>query len=76
MEGEADWRNGTTFWTDCLNIEMWQLVPLQETIKIFKGDQIQPSKKASLNQKVINVMQKLISKGKYRPRQLPKNKLD
>ena len=71
LEGEADWRNGTIFWTDCLNVEMWQLVPLQETIKIFKGDQIQPNKKASLNQKVINVMQELISKGKYRPRQLP-----
>jgi hypothetical protein len=29
LEGEIDWRNGTKFWTDCLNTEMWQLIPLK-----------------------------------------------
>jgi hypothetical protein len=71
LEGEKDWRNGTKFWTDCLNIEIRQLIPLKETIDIFKGIIEHPSEKAVINNDVIKHMQRLISDGKYRPRKLP-----
>lgn len=71
LKNEADWRNGTTFWTDCLNVEMWQLVPVKETIDIFTGKAKKPSSQASLNFKVINEMKKLIGEGKLKERKLP-----
>ncbi|MGR5286881.1 hypothetical protein ACP3V5_16315 [Vibrio maritimus] len=38
--------NGTTFWTDCRNVQMGQLIPLRDTIRIFRGDIDGPSKHA------------------------------
>ena len=54
LENEADWRNGTTFWTNCLNLEMLQLVTINETIDIFIGNAKEPSSQATLNFKVVN----------------------
>ena len=71
LKNEEDWRNGTTFWTDCLNVEMWQLVPLKETIDIFIGNTKEPSSQATLNFKVINEMKRRIGEGMLKERKLP-----
>jgi hypothetical protein len=71
LKDEKDWRNGTKFWTDCLNVEMWQLIPLKETVDIFKGNIDKPSVDAGLNFKIINEMKKRISHGKLKDRKLP-----
>jgi hypothetical protein len=70
-QDEEDWRNGTKFWTDCLNVEVGQLIPLKEIIDIFKGHLDGPSKKAEVNKDIVRHMQKLISDGVYQPRKLP-----
>jgi hypothetical protein len=72
LKGEKDWRNGTKFWTDCLNIEMWQLITLKETAGLFKGEINHPSSDAEVNIKVVNEMKKRIESGEYKPRDLPK----
>ncbi len=71
LRGEKDWRNGTKFWTDCLNIEMWQLVPLSEIIKIFKGELVEPTIKSGVNVQIIKEMMSRIDKGELLPRKLP-----
>jgi len=35
-EGETDTSNGTTFWTDCININMKQLISLKRIINIWR----------------------------------------
>jgi len=71
LEDEEDWRNGTPFWTDCLNVAMWQLVPLSETIEIFKGQRDKPSINACINTELVKIMQYRIKEGLYEPRDLP-----
>lgn len=71
LAGERDERNKTEFWTDCLNVEMWQLVPNSETIEIFKGQREHPSIKAAINVRQINEMKAQISRGKLKPREFP-----
>ncbi|KXI26777.1 hypothetical protein [Paraglaciecola hydrolytica] len=71
LEGESDWRNGTEFWTDCLNVEMWQLIPLTETIDIFKGLINAPSSKADVNLKILKEMKFRIKNKQLKPRNLP-----
>jgi hypothetical protein len=71
LENEKDWRNGTTFWTDCLNVEMWQLIPLKETIDIFKGIINSPSSKAGVNIKIVKEMEFRINNNQLKPRNLP-----
>ncbi|MGD1452498.1 hypothetical protein [Vibrio harveyi] len=71
LKGEKDWRNGTKFWTDCLNVEMWQLIPLNELIKIFKGELSSPTEDAELNIPIIKEMRRRINIGKLKDRQLP-----
>ena len=71
LEGEKDWRNDTEFWTDCLNVEMWQLIPLTETIDIFKGLINSPSSKASVNIKIVKEMELRINNNQLKPRDLP-----
>jgi hypothetical protein len=71
LEGEKDWRNGTNFWTDCLNVEMWQLIPLTETIDIFKGLINSPSSNAAVNIKIIKEMEFRINNNQLKPRNLP-----
>lgn len=71
LKGEKDWRNGTEFWTDCLNVEMWQLIPLNEIVKIFKGNLSAPTKKAELNIPIIREMRRRIDAGYLKKRPLP-----
>lgn len=71
LEGEKDWRNGTPFWTDCLNVEMWQLISIKETVEIFKGHIQHPSSEAQLNIKILNEMKARIKKGTLKERKLP-----
>ncbi|MBY5949114.1 hypothetical protein [Photobacterium rosenbergii] len=71
LENDVDWRNKTKFWTDCLNVEMWQLIPLKETIEIFKGERSQPSSNAEINTPIILELQGKIAAGKFKPRKLP-----
>lgn len=71
LEGEKDWRNHTKFWTDCLNIEMWQLISLRETVDLFKGIRQFPSSEADLNVPIIQEMNRRIDLGEYKPRSLP-----
>ena len=51
---EVDWRNGTKFWTDCLNVQMSQLVSLKETKAIFKGELSAPSQLAEIDTGLIS----------------------
>lgn len=71
LEDEKDWRNGTKFWTDCLNIEMWQLIELKETIEIFKDNKQGPSIEAQLNRKILHEMSTRIKEGLLKDRALP-----
>lgn len=71
LKGEKDWRNGTKFWTDCLNVEMWQLISLRETINIFKGKQNESINNANANKYIIKEMQNRIDKKQLKPRKLP-----
>ncbi len=71
LKGERDWRNGTKFWTDCLNTEMWQLIPLEETVKIFRGELKAPTNNANVNKNIIEEMQRRIDRNELKPRQLP-----
>lgn len=71
LENEKDWRNGTKFWTDCLNIEMWQLVSINETIKLFKGEIDNPMLEAMPNIKIIQEMKARIKNGQIKERKLP-----
>ncbi len=71
LEGDEDWRNGTKFWTDCLNVEMWQLIPLRETIEIFKGQRNNPSQAASVNNEIVKEMGSRIKKEELLYRKLP-----
>lgn len=71
LEGERDWRNGTKFWTDCLNVEMWQLIPLDEIVKIFKGELIAPTEEAELNINIIQEMRRRIANRELKERPLP-----
>ena len=73
LANERDERNGTMFWTDCLNIEMWQLVPIKETIEIFKGERVKPVHEARVNDHQIATMQAQIERGALKPRNFPKN---
>jgi hypothetical protein len=38
--GETDVKNGTTFWTDCVNITIARLKPFDEAIAIWKSRQV------------------------------------
>lgn len=71
LEGEKDWRNHTKFWTDCLNIEMWQLISNQETVDLFKGYKQEPTNMAALNIPIIREMKRRIGLGEYKQRALP-----
>jgi len=71
LEDEKDWRNDIKFWTDCLNVEMWQLIPLNETVRIFKGLISGPSEPAIVNEKIVKEMQSRINKKELKPRKLP-----
>ena len=71
LEGEKDWRNHTKFWTDCLNIEMWQLISIQETVDLFKGYKQEPTNMAGLNIPIIQEMKSRIDSGEYKQRPLP-----
>jgi hypothetical protein len=71
LEGEKDWRNGTNFWTDCLNVEMWQLIPLKETVKILKGHMMHATSDAQLNFKILEEMRARIKDGTLKDRKLP-----
>jgi hypothetical protein len=71
LEGEKGWRNDTNFWTDCLNVEMWQLIPLTETIDIFKGLINSPSSNAAVNIKIIKEMEFRSNSNQLKPRNLP-----
>lgn len=73
FKGEQDWRNGTSFWTDCLNVENWQLVPLFEMVEILQGNKHKASEEASINVKIIHEMCSRIEAGLLRPRNLPLN---
>tara|TARA_R110002049_G_scaffold61733_1_gene165681 strand:- start:1546 stop:2205 length:660 start_codon:yes stop_codon:yes gene_type:complete len=73
LKDEIDWRNKTKFWTDCLNVEMWQLIPLNETVQIFKGLQLSPTKSTSINKVVIEEISRRIKDGSMKPRDLPKS---
>lgn len=35
--GQVDARNGTKFWTDCINISIGNLAPLEKCIEVWKG---------------------------------------
>lgn len=71
FKDEADWRNNTKFWTDCLNVEMWQLIPLNETVHIFKGLQSSATESTSINIGVIEEISRRIREGAMKPRNLP-----
>lgn len=71
LKNEKDWRNGTPFWTDCLNVEMWQLVPLSEMIDILKGVKSRPREDAAINVKIIEEMRSRIAAGLLKSRRLP-----
>lgn len=71
LEDEEDWRNKTRFWTDCLNVEMWQLVPNAEMLEIFEGNRKEPTHSAVINEKLILAMKKRIANGSLKDRQLP-----
>lgn len=71
LEGEKDWRNGTKFWTDCLNVEMWQLIPLRESIDIFRGIINSPTSQANININLVNEMRSRIKNNQLRQRDLP-----
>ncbi|MGF1681036.1 hypothetical protein [Photobacterium minamisatsumaniensis] len=71
LENDVDWRNKTKFWTDCLNVEMWQLIPLKEAIEIFKGERHKPSYEAELNVPIILELKNKIAAGDFKPRNLP-----
>ena len=71
LENEEDWRNRTKFWTDCLNVEMWQLIPLSETVDIFKGLTDGPSSQAAININIVKEMKKRIYNKQLRERKLP-----
>lgn len=38
--GQTDPRNGTTFWTACINVSMRQLKPNTEMLELFKRDSV------------------------------------
>ncbi len=71
LKGEQDWRNHTKFWTDCLNVEMWQLIPIKETVQIFKGEMETPTENATVNRDIIIEMQKRIDNKELKQRKLP-----
>ena len=71
LENEEDWRNRTKFWTDCLNVEMWQLIPLSETVDIFKGLTDGPSSQAAININIVKEMKNRIYNKQLRERKLP-----
>lgn len=72
LANETDWRNGTKFWTDCLNVEMWQLNSIKETIKIFKGERLSTTEFAPLNLSLIQDMERRIASRSIKPRKMPK----
>ncbi|MBU2875544.1 hypothetical protein [Marinobacter salexigens] len=61
---ETDWRNGTKFWTDCLNVQVGQLVPVKETIEIFKGVRSCPSMVVTPDHAFINKVSQMRAGGK------------
>ena len=71
LKDEKDWRNGTPFWTDCLNVEMWQLIPISEMLQIFEGKRQSPSQLAELNENLILEMKRRIEEGSLGDRKLP-----
>ncbi|OBU15030.1 hypothetical protein AYY19_18260 [Photobacterium aquimaris] len=71
LKNDVDWRNKTKFWTDCLNVEMWQLITLKETIEIFKAERKQPSTNADPNAPIILELKRRIARGDFKPRNLP-----
>lgn len=71
LKNEKDWRNKTKFWTDCINVEMSQLIPLKDTIDIFLGKIHEPRSPAPINYIVVNKMKELIKQGEYKKRKLP-----
>ncbi|OCQ02092.1 hypothetical protein AKH15_07160 [Vibrio parahaemolyticus] len=68
---EQDDRNGTGFWTDCLNVEMWQLIPIKETVEIFKGLRGLPSQEVAVNVYQINKMKAQIARKEIKDRVFP-----
>jgi len=71
LKNDVDWRNNTKFWTDCLNVEMWQLITLKETIQLFKKKLHIPSKNSDINKRIVLEMNKRIENGEFPPRKLP-----
>ncbi|MEZ9069246.1 hypothetical protein [Vibrio atlanticus] len=71
LADEQDDRNNTEFWTDCLNVEMWQLIPNNEIIGIFNGSRAKPSCEVEVNIKQIQYMKAQIENGKLKPRNFP-----
>lgn len=71
LKDEEDWRNGTKFWTDCLNVEMWQLVPVSEMKDLLKGVLSRPREDAAINVKIIEEMRSRIAAGGLKSRKLP-----
>ncbi|MEZ8881710.1 hypothetical protein AB6E09_22280 [Vibrio lentus] len=71
LADEQDDRNNTEFWTDCLNVEMWQLIPNKETIEMFNGSRAKPSSEVEVNIKQIQYMKAQIERGELKPRDFP-----
>jgi len=67
---EPDWRNKTNFWTDCLNVACWQLIPNRQFLSLLKGSEVNIPN-ADINYPVVNIIRELIEQGRYRDRNLP-----
>jgi len=38
LRDEQDWSNGTVMWTTALNVQMYQLISVEDTISLFQAD--------------------------------------
>lgn len=85
LHDEQDWTNGTVMWTTALNVQMYQLISVKDTISLFKSDRNTLSQliesikkneeflipKVSLNYNLVDAMQKKISSGELLDRPFP-----
>ena len=85
MHDEQDWTNGAVMWTTALNVQMYQLISIIDTIALFKSDRETLSQllenieknettlipPVRLNRNLIEIMQSKINSGQLLDRPLP-----
>lgn len=85
LHDEQDWTNGTVMWTTALNVQMYQLISVIDTIRLFKSDRKTLSQlieciekneatlipPVNINRNLIEIMHSKISSGQLLDRPFP-----